>query len=608
MLTIILAWIVIFYVLLSFGDIFISLYNKLCKCEEQYNITDTFILGICSILIPLSFSSLWLPSNHYILFIYLVISCTYWILNKERLKKRIHKIKNTIIILSVPQKTVMILSVCGVLLYVLYCACWTDALIYHYSQIQWNEEYPVIPGMANLEDRFAFNSNYLLLSAIFTFRFLLGEPLYALQSILFILVMFWILKEVITSGFHISRIILLFIFLCFFILNADFLADSSTDIVPNLCVFYFIARFTLYPELLNKRNLLIFILPITLCTFKMSVFPLCFLSIYILFSAINSKRKALPVFLITSATLIVSLWLVRNVIICGYLVYPLSELDIFSFDWKIPAGIAKIQKEIAISVFAKGLFKDTLTFYFFERSGYLTYKLFFLNHILALLSYLIIILSPFILLYHFLYRKNVNKINWKPQLILYISLIVSFIYWLLFAPDIRFASGIIYGSVFFIVSFIFFQRNIYFPKLGRVLFYSTVIIMVFMSVNRSIRYHTWMEEHQSEISSYNRSSLLIRPFSAKDQCKISEPDNYTEYKTNGVTIYVTKDDPQYGALPLVKDISPDIISANHKLQSVYTIEARGNTLKDGFRTKKEYINIIDSIANKYLMEVNADWW
>lgn len=609
MIAILLAWVVISFILLSFGDIFIFLYNKLCKEEEQYNIPDTLILGICFVLIPLSLSSLWLPSNHYTLFAYCAISSFHWIFNKERLKKRIREIKASFLSLSTPQKAAILLAICSILLYVLYCKVWDDALYYHYPQIRLNEEYAVIPGLGNIEDRFGFNSNYLLLSAIFTFRFLLGEPIYALQSILFIYIMIWVLKEVVTSGFHISRMVLLFFFLVFFSLNANFLSDSSTDIVPNICVFYFIARFTLYPELLNKRNLFAFILPVTLCTFKMSVFPLCIFSLYIFFILIKEKRKALPVFLTVSAISIIGLWLVRNIIISGYLVYPLNELNIFSFDWKIPEGIAKIQREIAIGNFAQGIFKDLITFYFFERSGFLTFKIFLINNILVTLFYLIIIISPFFIYYISCWKKDRNRQLKQPQLMLYITLLLSFTYWLLSAPDVRFASGIICGTAFFILNFIVYQRKDRFHRLKTALLYSTIVIMVIMSVNRSNHYHRWMEDYKSVITPYNKMSLLIRPFSAKDQQL--EPnllDSCTEYNTNGITIYVTKDGNPFGRLPRAKNISPHIVSPHGKLQSVETVEARGYSLKDGFRTKKEYISIIDSTAEKIIIQEKKNWW
>lgn len=608
MLAIIFSWIVISFVLLSIGDLSIFLYNKLCNKNEWYNVPETFMLGMCFILIPLSFSSLWLPSNQYTLLFFFAISIVYCILNKVHIKYRLKRIKETIRSISTTQKILITLALCSILLYMLYCTIWPDALYYHYQQIRWNEEHAIIPGLANLEDRFGFNSNYLLLSAIFTFRFLFGEPIYTLQSTLFIYVTLWVLNEVIKSGFQFSRLILLCIFLFFFSLNIDFLADSSTDIIPNICTFYFIARFTLYPDTLDKKSLFAFLLPITLCTFKMSVFPLCLISIYILFYTIKNNRKPTLYFLIASAFCITVLWLIRNVIISGYLVYPLYELDFFSFDWKLPEGIAKIQREIAISSFAKGIFKDCITFYFFERSGYLTFKLFLIKNIIITLFYAIIAISPFILCYNFLQKRKTHKSFSNQQLILYISLLASFLYWLLSAPDVRFASGIICGTTLFILNTFFYKKITSYPKLGTILFFGAISIMLILSVNRANRYHKWMVEFKDSIKPYNKSNLLIKPFSAKDQMLIDSPTDSSEYQTNGITIYLTKDGNSYGKLPRTKDISPAIVAPASKLQNAKTVEARGKTLEDGFRTKKEYISIIDSISEEHIKREKTAWW
>ncbi|GAB6008322.1 LIC_10190 family membrane protein [Dysgonomonas reticulitermitis] len=606
MLAVLFAWIIISFILLSFGDMFISLYNKLCKKNDQYNIPETFMLGICFILVPLSLLSLWFPSNQYMLLLYVIISFGYWTLNRSRFTDKIQRVKETIKDISLPQKTAILLSSCSILLYTLYSICWDDALFYHYQQIEWNETYPVVPGLANLEDRFGFNSNYLLISAIFTFKFLFGEPLYVLQSILFIYVMVWVLKEVIISKFNISRLLLLFIFLFFFSLNAGFLTDSSTDIVPNICAFYYIAKFALYPNFSDKK-LFFFILPIMICTFKMSIFPLCLLSIYILFLAIKDKRKSQFIFFVTFSFSIVSLWLIRNVIISGYLVYPLHELDLFSFEWKIPKGISMIQREIAMAQFAKGLFKDYITFYFFERSGFWTFKQFFINHLFTIVCYIIIMTSSVFLLYRFIWRKKLNDILEDQQFVFYISLIFCFMYWLLSAPDVRFASGIICGTTFFIISFICGKRHIHFARLGSIMFYCTIITLSVISINRSIGYNKKISENHLAGNLYEIKDLLIRPFSSIDQTVV-HPSNYVKSEMNGLTIYLTKDVNLFDKFPRFKDISPKIIAPHGKLQGIITIEARGNTLQEGFRTKKQYVNIIDSLAKELVEKEKVSWW
>lgn len=606
MVAVILSWIIISFVTLSFGDMLISLYNKICKKNDCYNIPETFMLGICFLLIPLSFLSLWFPSNHYTLCLFIFISSVYWILNTRRLKNRIAKIVDSFSTLTFSRKLIFIIASCCVLLYTLYSICWDDAIFYHYQQIEWNEHFSVVPGLANIEDRFAFNSNYLLIAAIFTFKFLFGESLYAIQSILFIYVMIWVLKEVITSKYIISSLYLLFFFLFFTSLNAGFLTDSSTDIIPNICTFYLITKFALYPKLSGKE-LFFFIMPIALCTFKMTIFPLCLVSLYIFYLLIKNKNKQQLFFLLTVPFCITSLWLIRNVIISGYLVYPLHELDLFSFEWKLPAGISLIQREMAISQFAKGLFKDYITFYFFERSGFLTFKYFLINHIIAVTCYLIIACSPIYMTTKFI-KQRINKetLNYSFY-IFYVSLALCFLYWLLSAPDIRFASGVICGSAFFIIKNSFCGYNQESPRLKYTVLYAVIIIISMITINRSIRYNKKISEAYLSGAPFQIKDLLTRPYSSMNQYALFNP-KYSEYKSDELTIYLTNDLDYKGKFPWTKDISPEIIMPYSKLQNIKTVEFRGTSLQDGFKTKQEYITVIDSMAIDLLKKNKIEWW
>ena len=184
MIAIIIAWITISIVFLSSGNFIVFVYQKLFKRNENYGYTDTFLLGICFTLVLLSVTSFFLPSNQYILFFYLILCIIYWIYRKEHLYDIISKSKKYIQTLSLSQKIAFAISIVSIGAIVLWTSGAFDPAYYHYQAIRWNEDYPIIPGLANLEDRFGFNSNYMLLSAPFTFRFIFGEAIYSLQSLL----------------------------------------------------------------------------------------------------------------------------------------------------------------------------------------------------------------------------------------------------------------------------------------------------------------------------------------------------------------------------------------------------------------------------------------
>ena len=45
-----------------------------------------------------------------------------------------------------------------------------DTGLYHAQYIKWIRNYPVVPGLGNLHGRFAFNSMFLVLSGLLTYK------------------------------------------------------------------------------------------------------------------------------------------------------------------------------------------------------------------------------------------------------------------------------------------------------------------------------------------------------------------------------------------------------------------------------------------------------
>ena len=47
-----------------------------------------------------------------------------------------------------------------------------DSDLYHAQSIRWMEEYGIVPGLGNLHERFAYNSSFFALSALYSLKFL----------------------------------------------------------------------------------------------------------------------------------------------------------------------------------------------------------------------------------------------------------------------------------------------------------------------------------------------------------------------------------------------------------------------------------------------------
>ncbi|MFT4223902.1 LIC_10190 family membrane protein [Dysgonomonas sp.] len=586
MLAIILSWISISIVFLSFGDFFVFLYNKLSKRDERYEIIDTFLLGMCFTLIPLSVLSFWLPSNQYTLLSCLLFSIIYWILRKEHFRNIPKQTKLLLQRFKTLQLIAFIIPVLAIAIAILWQVGVFDSLFYHQQNIRWNEEFAVVPGLGNLEHRFAFNSNYLLLSAIFSFRFLFGEAVYCLHVLVLVYVLCWILKEIFTSGFEIKRLLLLIVFTGYIFTFGYSLASTSTDAIPNIVSFYLISRLLLYPNSIKEKFLFYVCIPIVLLTFKINILPLSLLSLVAIYYFFKAKQYKAITITLSTATIIVVLWLIRNVIISGYLIFPFSEIDIFTVDWKIPKRIA-IEEVDFIKSCAIRIFNDLLnhlTTFSFTIEG-------IKNWLISFIFICPVIISPLMVVYSLIRKKYLNKIIYLA----YISLILIFTVWYIGGPDPRFIGGVLFVMFYFVIYLLLEKKEEkHLKKTGILIVGLFVFTMAAWPVVRTGKFMKMFNlslvhrENQRPVS-----DILIRPYPYKELLRSAGiyKDSFYEYQiSKDVSVYISESPEVLNGRYVCFDSPfPCTISASGvgiKYLDVTEIEARGKSLQDGFRVKR----------------------
>ncbi|WP_163273580.1 hypothetical protein [Dysgonomonas sp. 511] len=512
----------------------------------------------------------------------------YWWKNKEALAEKIKKGKSFIKRLSTIEKCAAILPVVSLLLYCYIPDQFYDAEYYHYQQIRWNEEFKVVPGLANLEDRFGFNSNYLLVSAIFTFRFLFKEAHYTLQSVVFLCMIYWTLASFITSGHKVQYIVLFFLFSLVFLTQSYMFGASSTDIIPILCSLYYLTKIIISPDVVKKQPLLIFLLPVLLVTFKLSSGILGLVCIYICVYLIKQKKYKHFLFLLSASVFIIVPWLIRNIIVSGYLVYPVYIVDIFSFDWKVPET-STILQYIHVENYAKDMF--SLTFH-----NFLSLKP---GDTINFVFFIIISISPLFVSYLYWKNKIVNR-----YLAIYLFIMTCIIFSLYTAPDFRFFYGYLLAGIFLLYILIFplqgKSRRI--SILGNCSFCLIISAWLFLSVNKFIDATNHINLQFTKISDI---AMLYR------QRGVKILSSFREYKLGEHTIYITykkEDNRTFDVIPATSPYGiPYEPFIGLRMQDIRTIETRGENIGDGFRTKKEYIDIIERNREKYIEEYYLYW-
>ncbi|WP_163308367.1 hypothetical protein [Dysgonomonas sp. 521] len=462
-----------------------------------------------------------------------------------------------------------------------FCSDFYDANVYHHQQIRWNEEFGVVPGLANIEDRFGFNSNYLLISAVFSFRFLFGEALNTIQSLLFVAITFWILIQIFKTNYGIAHIIALFFMLLILFTNSTLLNDSSTDIIPLLCIFYFIIKTVSAPDWLVKQPFLASLLPVIMVTYKLSTSVFCLISLGILIYLFRQGKLRNIFFILIISILCVLVWCIRNVVITGYLVYPFESIDLFSFDWKMPKASVQLER-LHVQEWANWVFS-----YLFEiKRNRLIINV--TNYSMFILA----VLSPIVVIYSWIKKVKISN---SVYYIYAVSMLCLFL-GMMTAPDFRFVGGYLFGCGFILVYSIlkyFKVDETTFPVLGKIAI-SFIIVCALLFV-------TDMNYRMIITSDYTTRDLSYIWWKQK---RFDYKTQYTEYNMNGLTIYLIDREKTctFDVLPSTTSYEgiPFTPFKGLKLQSINTVEARGDNLQDGFRTKKEYVDIINDNVEEYI--------
>ncbi|GAB6007918.1 hypothetical protein MK137Hg11_000051700 [Dysgonomonas reticulitermitis] len=419
--------------------------------------------------------------------------------------------------------------------------------LYHLQSMIWSNEYSVVPGLANIHGRLAFNPSSILLSTLFSYHPQYYPVFFPLNGLcMCVLVVFLLVKTRLIKDIIKQTVIIITIFFVLFLFMKE-LSSTSTDILPAIVIIYLIYRFLLDEK--KENELIYFALPLFCCTLKLSTIPIAILSLFVLVVCFKRKEWRKIFILGTIACLIFIPWCARYIILSGYLVYPFSKIDIFSFDWKVPIKEVAREEQITYAwaripgrpyqdVLNMSL-SDWVPIWFNAKYNTIKYLIY-----LTILSPLVILLSLFN------FRKNINLIFiW---LVAVLGLVFNFIT----APDPRFSFGFFITVIFLpYCSFsLKFEKKIYshYYKI-----FTCIIMIYFISI---------------QYQAFSSKSDLIKP-------------STLDYSTNDVIF-------DFYYLDTVKIYKPTegdrcfdyCIPCTPYLNK--GLELRGKSLQDGFRTNE----------------------
>ncbi len=321
----------------------------------------------------------------------------------------------------------------------------TDTGIYHAQAIRILEEYGLLKGLGNIQLHFAYNSSYLVLCALFTMSFILPFALHTMTGFFMVLfssyavVGLFDFKEHRRHGGDFARIAILI----YALTNMTGLQSPATDYGTMFMVLYILCAWISYAEEnVEKRSAPIddiafygylSVLSIFTVSMKLSAALLVVLALLPFVMLVREKKwKELIMFLVIGFLSFVP-YLVRNVIISGWLFYPVEAIDFFNVVWKIPAEYMKHDSD-QIKVWGRCLFDV-------ERvdegiSSWLPIWWEAKEHYDVMLIYSQFV-GGLLLVINTVYRILKKKFN-PAVCIFYVTVLVNILMWFVTAPFIRY--------------------------------------------------------------------------------------------------------------------------------------------------------------------------
>lgn len=348
-----------------------------------------------------------------------------------------------------------------------------DTGLYHAQAIRWIEEYGIVPGLGNLHMRFAYNSAFMSLQALFSLGWLVGQSLHSLNGFFCFIALTWALttiryKGAVTRKAWQTSDLLKVAMVIYIVLIRNNISSCGTDILSMLLLLYISTKWCEVSERQEKSLetwCFCCLLSVYAVTVKLSAAMLVFLVIYPAFRLLKEKEYKKILANLLTGIVIVLPFLIRNVIISGYLIYPYSGIDLFSVDWKMDKAILEMDRQ-DITMFGRGItnadeygktLMEWLPDWFTIKEW--NDKLIIICGVVAL----IVVCCQFI--------RYFQRRNYEKSVFLAVS-IGGLLFWMISAPLMR------YGEVYFFVLITIALGGWQYRNRERILVFLTAVLLV----------------------------------------------------------------------------------------------------------------------------------
>ena len=446
-----------------------------------------------------------------------------------------------------------------------------DTGIYHAQAIRIIEEYGIIKGLGNFQLHFAYNSSYLALCALFTLSFVLPFALHTMTGFIMALftcyaacgLMKWTSRVSHTADMARLAIII------YGITVLEYLQSPATDYGAMYMVIYIMCAWI--TQAVEKKDDsedipvygYLAVLSIFTVSMKLSAAALVVLAVLPFILLVKKKMTKETISFIVIGFLSFLPYLVRNVIISGWLLYPAEAIDLFNVVWKVPAEYMKFDAD-QIKVWGRELQDTTsveegITVGISEWLPIWWEKKRFYEKLLLAFQ----VAGAGAVLLNLIIRKVRKKIR-ADVAMFYIAVFINIAMWFFTAPFIRY--GLAFLMLLPICAAMDLAENIFKGK--TFLRFVMVAIAVVCFGNWTARY---LKVDKERFVEHAKDGYYLTPIPFPD----SETD---EVNMNGVIVYNTvhEDEEVNSYYNCPSSCYSDMMNRSEPI---------GTTLKEGFKAK-----------------------
>lgn len=314
------------------------------------------LFGLGLLTIVTTFLSLFLPMNNNVHGALLIAVLVYIVLDWSFIRQQLHELVQQMRLIP---RGYWLLILGFVLLLTLFASLPSiyfayDTGLYHAQAIEWIQQFKVVPGLAHFHLRLGFNSTWLVISALFGSLLHGFNGWFLLWCILFFMYDAFGQKcQTIHAVFSLALLSVIS-FLSVFYVYPYQITTPSTDLPAFLWMFVSVVLFLQYRagERNNANQWLIPTLTLTVLlsiTTKLSTAPVGLLLLYPVLQMSRQKNYRFVISQIAMSLLVLVPWFARNIIMSGYLIFPLTfGGSLFAhYDWQVPkAQVLAMQQTI----------------------------------------------------------------------------------------------------------------------------------------------------------------------------------------------------------------------------------------------------------------------